>query len=173
MTMDRKVESGGASLQYEGAQRLVDILNEVADPENRNGLMDVLGAYGVSSTQQRFLDQKDPDGTVWKASHRAKTQGGKTLRESNQMFTSLTFEAGRDEVRWGTNKIYAGIHQFGGVITPKTKPTLAFRVAGGRLVLTKKVTIPARPFLGVNSQDEVQIVRLGETWLQKMAGGRR
>ena len=42
--------------------------------------------------------------------------------------------------------IYAKIHEFGGVITPRGKKNLAFQV-DGQWVFTKKVTIPARPYL--------------------------
>lgn len=53
----------------------------------------------------------------------------------------------------GTNVPYAAIHQFGGVIRPKTANALN---VGGRAV--KKVTIPARPFLGVSNQDKENIL---------------
>lgn len=42
--------------------------------------------------------------------------------------------------------IYAKIHEFGGVITPKNGPFLAFQI-DGKWIFTKKVTIPARPYL--------------------------
>lgn len=42
--------------------------------------------------------------------------------------------------------IYAKIHEFGGVITPKTKKRLAFQI-DGKWVFARKVTIPARPYL--------------------------
>lgn len=39
---------------------------------------------------------------------------------------------------------YIRIHQFGGTITPKNGKYLVFRGEGGRLIFTKKVTIPKR-----------------------------
>ncbi len=42
--------------------------------------------------------------------------------------------------------IYAKIHEFGGVITPRHGPFLVFEI-DGKLIRTKKVTIPARPYL--------------------------
>jgi len=42
--------------------------------------------------------------------------------------------------------IYAAIHEFGGVITPRSKKYLAFQV-DGQWVYTKKSVIPARPYL--------------------------
>lgn len=47
----------------------------------------------------------------------------------------------------GTNLIYAAIHEWGWVITPKRAKYLTFKVNGKR-VRTKRVVIPARPFMG-------------------------
>ena len=44
------------------------------------------------------------------------------------------------------NREYARIHEFGGTIVPRRAKYLTFRV-DGRLVRTKKVTIPARPYM--------------------------
>lgn len=45
----------------------------------------------------------------------------------------------------GSDRIYAMIHQRGGKIIPKRKKALAYK-SGGKTVVTKSVTIPARPF---------------------------
>lgn len=42
-----------------------------------------------------------------------------------------------------TRAIYAAIHEFGGVIKPKTKKYLMFKI-GNRFIKTKSVTIPKR-----------------------------
>lgn len=47
----------------------------------------------------------------------------------------------------GTNVRYAAIHEFGGVIRPKTANFLKFQVEDGSWVYTKKVTMPQRPYL--------------------------
>jgi phage gpG-like protein len=46
----------------------------------------------------------------------------------------------------GANLKYAAIHQYGGVIKPKVKKALSFKV-GGSFITVKKVTIPARPYI--------------------------
>lgn len=46
----------------------------------------------------------------------------------------------------GTNVIYARIHEFGGVIEPKSARFLVFKV-DDRWIRTSRVTIPARPYL--------------------------
>lgn len=47
----------------------------------------------------------------------------------------------------GTAMIYARIHEFGGVIRPVRAPMLRFTLPDGTFVRTKRVTIPARPYL--------------------------
>jgi phage gpG-like protein len=46
----------------------------------------------------------------------------------------------------GTSLIYAAIHEFGGVITPKNSPYLVFQV-NGHWVKTKIVVMPKRAYL--------------------------
>lgn len=48
---------------------------------------------------------------------------------------------------WGSRDVrYALIHELGGTIVPKDAKALVFQI-GGETVVTKKVTIPARPNL--------------------------
>jgi phage virion morphogenesis protein len=51
----------------------------------------------------------------------------------------------------GSNAVYAAIHQFGGPIRqPKRK---------------RIISIPARPFLGLDQDDEREIIKIAEDWL--------
>lgn len=55
---------------------------------------------------------------------------------------------GMDSVaRVGALAVYMRIHEFGGVITPKSAPYLVFQTADGEWVTTPSVTMPARPTL--------------------------
>lgn len=45
-----------------------------------------------------------------------------------------------------TNAVYAKIHEYGGVITPRTAAALVFEIDGHRIA-TQKVTIPPRPYM--------------------------
>lgn len=42
--------------------------------------------------------------------------------------------------------VYAKIHEFGGIISARNKPYLAFQI-DGKWIFTKKVHMPARPYL--------------------------
>ena len=46
-----------------------------------------------------------------------------------------------------TDRVYARIHEFGGVIRPKTANALRFQTKDGNWVITQSVTIPARPYV--------------------------
>jgi phage gpG-like protein len=64
----------------------------------------------------------------------------------------------------------ARIHQRGGVIRPKVAKALVIPVGDRRLQL-RQVTIPARPFLSIGSQDEEKILWVFRDWLSEEGVG--
>ena len=147
--------------QIKGDDKVLAALEKIASPKMRSAILDDAGSYGVASTQQRFMDGEAPDGEKWKESYRAKKDGGETLRDNNYLFQSLTHIFSADKVEWGSNKIYAAIHHFGGVIKPKKAKALRF-VMGGATFTVKQVTMPSRKFLGLNDTDETEIEAIVE-----------
>jgi phage virion morphogenesis protein len=121
--------------------------------------LDEIGAMLVTSTQIRFERGIGPDGIAWPASLRAKLEGGQTLVDSARLKDSITHVVSGDAVAVGTNVIYAAVHQLGATINAKGGGHLTFMV-GGRFVSKKSVTIPARPFLGVDADDEAEILNI-------------
>ncbi|WP_072670534.1 phage virion morphogenesis protein [Vibrio injensis] len=95
-----------------------------------------VGEYLVSETLERFKVGKGPDGTAWKAVQR----GGVPLVDRGHLRDSITYAQRPGEVMVGSGMVYAAIHHFGG------------KAGRGR-----RVSIDARPFLGVNSQDTAEI----------------
>ena len=114
---------------------------------SRMGLAKDIGSALVTGTVLRFDEGVAPDGKPWKPS-----QSEKTLIDRARLRNSIRYKASPDYVVVGTNVKYAAIHQFGGVITPKKAKVLLFSV-GGKKVGAKKVTIPARPFIGISEAD--------------------
>jgi len=113
----------------------------------------------VKGTQRRFRAGVDPDGAAWEKLHPLYApikRGPGILRASGLLMRSVSSRVGADEVRVGSGRIYARIHQFGGVIVPKRARFLRFRLSIG-MVKALKVTIPSRPFLGIDRQDEQEI----------------
>ena len=61
-----------------------------------------------------------------------------------------------DYVEIGTNLVYAPPHQFGATITPKQAKMLRF-FNGSIPIFAMKVTIPARPYMPIDQQGQIDI----------------
>lgn len=121
-------------------------------------LMEQIAGLGASQTERRLTDEKTaPDGTPW-APNRA---GTPTLVETGQhLLRSVAFYASAEEAVWGASWEFAHVHQEGAVITPRYGQALKFWfVKGGHteFVVAKSVTIPARPFVGLSTENRVEI----------------
>lgn len=145
-----------------------------ARARDRRGLWEAIGMSLVTSTQMRFERGVAPDGSAWPASVRVQLgQGeGKTLIDSGRLLDSITFEADDRGVDVGTNVIYAAVHQFGATIRPVNAAKLHFKL-GGEDFFLDEVTIPARPYLGLDDDDEAEIIRIAEEWLLEELGDDR
>lgn len=147
------------------------VLREVDDPA---GIMDVAGAVLENSTRERFRTQAGPGGVPWVQSARAIKQGGRTLIDKGNLLGSVTYEADAKRVEVGViaksrSAKFAHVHQFGATITPKKSPYLAFRGADGHMVFAKSVTIPARPFIGVDDADRADLAEAWTAYLEEKA----
>lgn len=139
--------------------------------DNLEPLMEIFGVYLESSTIERFDTETAPDGSAWQQSIRAKEEGGQTLTDSSQLRSSIHAEAANGSVRWGSNKIYARMMNDGGTIRAKGGGKLKFQLPGGLgFRSVEEVTIPARPFLGINAEDEAELVALTEEYAAEIEG---
>ncbi len=93
------------------------------------------GAEMVHQTEERFHNQHDLQRAAWIPSQRAIRERGKTLRDTGRLMASLTYIAMPDGVVWGTNVVYAKNMHYG-------------------------YTCPARPFLGMNANDNASITNI-------------
>lgn len=134
------------------------VLNDLLDRvEDLSPLMAQIGAYGEESTRYRFESQKGPDGKTWEPSHRARAEGGQTLKKSGIFEGSITNQFGRDSAEWGTNWPWASVHQDGATIRAKGDGRLGFFIPGIGFRSPREVVIPARPMFGINDEDEDEI----------------
>ncbi|MEQ8396424.1 phage virion morphogenesis protein [Thalassobaculum sp.] len=121
--------------------------------------LDRIGAAMVASTQIRFERQAGPDGSPWPPSIRALTEGGITLTKSGRLAQSITHRADPSGVEWGSDLVYAAPHQFGATIHAKSAGTLLFKLPGGLgYRRAASVTLPTRPYLGIDDEDESEIL---------------
>lgn len=130
--------------------------------EHARPMFEEIGAKLVESTQQRFEDQAGPGGYRWPETVRQRYEpGARILIRSGKLKNQITADASDTSVAVGSNAVQAAIQQFGGTIRPKKGQFLRFRPFGGnRDVFVRQVTIPARPFLGLDDGDEAAIIRI-------------
>lgn len=150
--------------------------------EDPREALEASGSLIEGSTKERFETGVGPNGIPWPPSRRTQAaavpkkrarknkvgplHGGKTLRDKGNLEQSIRWQLeGKDAVAVGVDgrnpsAKYAATHQFGAHITPKKGEFLVFTGADGGLVFARSVDIPARPFLGIDAQDERDLTDL-------------
>ena len=135
-------------------------LQQLSDLDKK-GVNAALAEAMRDSTLERFRQSKGPDGRPWK-----------TLVKSAQRRNSIKSSSDETGFAVGTNVKHAATHQFGEkgrTIRAKTPKGLRFQI-GGRWVTKKqvKITIPARPFLGLSDEDMEEIKDTIEDFFEDM-----
>lgn len=128
------------------------------DQSDKAELLDDIGAGLADNTRLRFSDQTGPDGVRWKPSIRALAQGGETLRDTGRLMSSITHTVLANGVEVGTNVPYAAPLHFGATIRPTAGQFLRFSIPGAGWATVSEVELPARPFLGLDADDEQYVV---------------
>jgi phage gpG-like protein len=129
-----------------------------------------IGVALVEVVNQRFETGTEPFGAKWQKlnpAYAAIKTGPGILRASLMLQRSVTFQTSGLQITVGSNRIYAGVHQFGATIKPVNAKALAFRLGvtgakGGTkagIVRVKSVTIPARPYLGFGPNDQRAVLQ--------------
>ena len=173
----------GVRMQLDQHAALKELAGYVERARNPRGMFENIGASLVTSTMHRFEQGKGPDGSPWPPSIRAIAHGGKTLIESARLMRSITFNASATGLELGSNVIYAAIHQLCGIIrqaartavlhfkTNKrtgqsrfSKPGKADRAQKAKIG-ARTIRMPARPFIGLDDDDNREILRIAEDWI--------
>lgn len=177
----------GLDVELLGADRVGLAFSELLlRGANLYPVMDEIGGMLVDSVIKRFEDQKDPEGVAWSSSRRAEEEGGVTLTDSARLRHSITHAASASKVEVGTNMVYGGIHQFGGTITkyaasmPVYRRQSDLRAGVSKFVKRGKadfvtyhevgehqIVIPARPYLGANSDNRHEMEHIVESYLMR------
>ena len=137
--------------------------------ESKLTLMNDIGRYFVRSTHQRIVNEVTPSGTPWKKSIRARATGGATLRETNKLFNSVTYGVlSPDLLEYGTDVGYGIPLHFGQTVRAVAAEFLAFYIPGVGWAKRRSVTLEARPWLGVDTQDELAVIDIFTHFLEKV-----
>ena len=159
------------SIRLEGdTRRLLKTIKNFSEI-NKKKINVAIGEAMRESTLERFKQGKDPTGKSWKASIRAAAEGGKTLVKTSQLRNSIRTKSDGSGFAVGTNVKYAATHQFGAqgrTIRAKKAPYLRFKVGDQWSSVKKvKISIPARPYLGLSDEDMQEIKATVEDFIVK------
>lgn len=143
--------------QFDTARPL-EVLQDLASAgADLTPVMKAIAGILADASEQAFADEADPTtGQSWQSltdAHKAKRQEkgytGGILQMTGQLAASIQSDWGSDFAQVGSNKVYAAIHQHGGL--PDMRPANA--------------AIPARPVLGADDQDQAEIMDVLERHL--------
>lgn len=153
--------------------------------ERRAPFFKSVGDQQVNSTKNNFARETAPDGAAWqalrpatiRARQKRKLSQISILRETGSLAGSINSRASEDGVEVGSAHPLSPVHQLGKVIDKKEgarwmvgrrfakrdNPEDGHEVA----IRAHKITIPARPFIGVSAEDEQRIAEIAEDWLMR------
>lgn len=185
-------------LQIREAQaQLRELIDRMAD---RRPFLNALGDRLLRSTAENFRHETGPDGRPWTplaastiAARQRKGQTPITILRSNSkgrsgspLAGSINKDVEANELRIGSPKETAAIHQLGGTIQKPARSAKIYRRTnkggniGRRFVKKSKanlvtdvtipahtITIPARPFIGISGADEAGIIDDAVDWLTR------
>lgn len=133
----------GASITIDYDDReVLDALSRLAGHvDDLSPVMAEIGEYLAEQTKQRFDQGIAPDGSPWaplspRYAKRKPKHKTEPLLLSEVLRDTIRYQAGRQSVEVGTDRIYAATHQFG------------------------RGPIPARPFLGISHDDQTEILQI-------------
>ena len=144
---------------------------------NLPGALKNIGDALVVNTIRRFHTKQGPDGKAW-APHaplslKLGAKPGSMLRRRGRLLGSINRQVSGSVLRVGANAPpYDRVQQYGATIRPKKGKFLRVPIPaqrGGRngpsFMFLRKVTIPARPYIGFGSKDEAATLREITAWL--------
>ncbi|MDP8162812.1 phage virion morphogenesis protein [Pasteurella skyensis] len=151
-------------------QQLKEIAVSLRKPEKMYG---VIGETLKKIHTQRFKDEKSPDGKKWQElssiTKKIKEEKGKSkkiLRQDGYLSDLLAYNYNHQGVEFGSTLKYARLHQYGATIRPKHSSVLAFG-SNKNPHFAKQVIIPARPWLGLNQNNEDLLVSKARSVLSR------
>ena len=153
------------------AESLADMVDRMERPI---GFYKGVGEYLTNvAIPRNFAAETSPDGTPWAslrpATFKRREKNGisstKILDATSTMRSGINARPEADNVRVGSPAVQAAVMQFG-----------AAQGAFGAFIGKDKLgrdhfhhmpwgDIPARPFLGLSTDDEAEIIRIAEDWL--------
>lgn len=173
------------SVKVEGLNKVQHKLKVTAEKlQDLRQFWTSVGMYVQRQTiRERFNKEQSPDGQKWKplspaTIHRRKKRHKKgnmrILQDTGELRRSITYEADTSSVKVGSVLKYARTHQFGGTVEisrqgqyKRDHKNHRFKRKGNSYSYSHKVTIPARPFLGVTDNEKQHITSMFRQYLKR------
>lgn len=147
---------------FDGVDAMLSRLN----PLDTGTLMEGLARLIQQQTRRRIETEKTaPDGSAWKAN----AAGTSTLFRSGTLSRSIDYAIQGNSLMVGSGLIYAGVHQDGATIRPKSARRLVFQL-GNRLVFAMQSVIPPRRFLGISAENARDIMETTADFIRRRLG---
>ena len=161
------------NVQFNAGETRAALQRAIAAMEDATPLFEDIGEYMVDATRQRFIQGVGPDGKAWAPKkqstldrYRARGYGGQSLTRTLYLIGRLRREiqriVGRDSVVIGSSLIYAGVMQSGAAKGAFGSDSRGRPIPWGN--------IPARPWLGISTDDAKAIIEIADDFLAQQLG---
>lgn len=135
------------------------------NPLQSETLLEALARLIREQTVDRLISGGPaPDGSAWKPNAEWRTP---ILHRTGALARSIDYAVSGNAAIVGSGLVYAAIHQHGGAIKPRSAGALAFRI-GNQFIMTRKVTMPARPYIGLSVEDRAELVAAAVGYLRRL-----
>lgn len=143
-----------ATADLQGLAPAIARLNAIGDQRRVGEGLAQIGGLIESQTRRRFDERTAPSGEAWapwSEAYRLGRRKGQTLLVASGAFRdSMAWDLSGDELRVGSNMVFAALHQEGGT---DDMPAGA-------------AAVPARPFLGVSDDNAREIEEALADWIE-------
>lgn len=145
---------------FDDSEAMAELDGLIARGSDLAAPLDEIGQDMVSITVRAFEESRSPEGTAWQPSAAAVAEGRKTLIDRGQrggLMGSQSYVVGPRGATYGTNIVYAAIHQLGGAISHAGRRGTSDAGTGfGQALAEATVVLPARPFIGRSDADQAR-----------------
>lgn len=180
----------GVTLTFDYQDALSKLWDARAEMMRPAPLLSAMGERLLEFHQQRFTAQVSPDGQPWKILSnrywsRKRKNRDKILTRDGNLRNTLRWQVNADELLFGTDRVYGAIHQFGGTIEIAARSQQSYyrqrkdgeidnqfvrksksNFAQWHTIPAYKITIPARPWLGVSKAEGKTLIEMAKNYLQ-------
>ena len=123
-----------------------------------------IGEHETASTKSRIKRGITPEGAPFaplNPLYAMTKKGPGILQGESGRLADIVYQLAGDTVEVGNDVPHGAMHQFGGTIHAKNVAALMFSM-GGQHFMVESVTIPARPYIGISTEDEAEIYAILE-----------